>query len=141
MSFVFSVAPFFRWPFTVLFFFTSRSFLAPYRVRLLESVSLIHRGSAFSSHLGCAMRKLPKVVPITLKRKPGTAIEVPIPVEGAIRLLTCHRTPAQIHFPLDRHLRPAKLWYEQSRASDSESDVGSSTSTIFKAELRTLRQH
>src|SRR3954453_15597170 len=38
--------------FTVLFFFTSRSFLAPYRVRLLESISLVHRGSAFSSHLG-----------------------------------------------------------------------------------------
>src|SRR3954463_12882564 len=53
MSFMVFVAPFFRWPFTVLFFFTSRSFLAPYRVRLLESVSLIHRGSAFSSHLAC----------------------------------------------------------------------------------------
>src|SRR3954452_11378189 len=51
MSFVVLVAPFFLWRFTVLFFFTSRSFLAPYRVRLLESVSLVHRGSAFSSHL------------------------------------------------------------------------------------------
>src|SRR3954452_21591227 len=101
MSFVVLVAPFFRSRFTVLFFFTSRSFLAPYRVRLLESISLVHRGSAFSSHLGCAMRKSRKVVPITkAKPKPSAAIEVPVPVEGAIRILTCHRTPGQISFSL-----------------------------------------
>jgi hypothetical protein len=47
------------------------------------------------------MRKSRKVVPITkAKRKPSAAIEVPGPVEGAIRILTCHRTPAQISFSL-----------------------------------------
>src|SRR5438270_8164498 len=48
------------------------------------------------------MRKPAKVVPITeAKRKPSTALEVPVPVEGAIRILTCHRTPAQISFSLE----------------------------------------
>jgi hypothetical protein len=46
------------------------------------------------------MRKSQKVVPITLKRKPATAIEVPVQVEGATRILTCHRTSAQISFSL-----------------------------------------
>ena len=42
-----------------------------------------------------------KVVPITkAKRKTSAAIEVPVPVEGAIRILTCHRTPGQISFSL-----------------------------------------
>ena len=47
------------------------------------------------------MRKPWKVVPITeAKRKPSAAIEVPVPVEGAVRILTCHRTPGQISFSL-----------------------------------------
>src|SRR5947209_16892602 len=47
------------------------------------------------------MRKTRKVVPITkAKRKPSAASEVPVPVEGAIRILTCHRTPGQISFSL-----------------------------------------
>jgi hypothetical protein len=46
------------------------------------------------------MRKSRKVVPITLKRKPSTTLEVPVQVEGATRILTCHRTPAQITFSL-----------------------------------------
>ena len=48
------------------------------------------------------MRKPPKVVSITqAKRKqPNTATEIPVQVEGAIRILTCHRTPTQISFSL-----------------------------------------
>ena len=46
------------------------------------------------------MRKSRKVVPITRKRKPANAIKIPVQVEGAIRILTCHRTPAQISFSL-----------------------------------------
>ena len=48
------------------------------------------------------MRKPAKVVPITeAKRKPSTALELPVPGEGPIRILTCHRTPAQISFSLE----------------------------------------
>src|SRR3954454_25296587 len=51
------------------------------------------------------MRKSRKVVPITeAKRKPSTAIEVPVPVEGAIRILTCHRTPTGAPHFLSRYL-------------------------------------
>ena len=62
------------------------------------------------------MRQSLKVVPITeAKRTPSTALEVPVHVEGAIRILTCHRTPAQISFSLGPPLAsgeapvPAKL--------------------------------
>src|SRR4051794_10399275 len=98
MSFMVFVAPFFRWPFTVLF--TSRSFLAPYRVRLLESVSLIHRGSAFSSHLECRMRKPSKLVCITDGRpKQDTDVESSIPIRGeAIGTLHCERALNRIDF-------------------------------------------
>jgi hypothetical protein len=80
------------------------------------------------------MRKSRKVVPITeAKRKPRTAIEVPVPVEGAIRILTCHRTPAQISFSLGPPLASAeaplgakpskgKLLVFPRRATDSEND-------------------
>jgi hypothetical protein len=80
------------------------------------------------------MRKSRKVVPITeAKRKPSTAIEVPVPVEGAIRILTCHRTPAQISFSLGPPLasgeapvraKPSKgnLLVFPRRATDSEND-------------------
>ena len=56
------------------------------------------------------MRKSPKVVPITrAKRKqPSTATEVPVPVEGGIQILTCHRTGAQIHFSLGPLLQPGE---------------------------------
>jgi hypothetical protein len=55
-----------------------------------------------SISLGCGMRKPPKVVSIThAKRKqPNTAIEIPVQVAGAIRILACHRTPTQISFSL-----------------------------------------
>jgi hypothetical protein len=48
------------------------------------------------------MRKSPKVVPITqAKRKqPSTTTEIPVQVEGAIRILTCLRSPTQISFSL-----------------------------------------
>jgi hypothetical protein len=80
------------------------------------------------------MRKRPKVVPITeAKRKPGTSIEVPVAVEGAIRILTCHRTPTQISFSLGPPLasgeaplpaKPSKgnLVVFPPRATDSEND-------------------
>ena len=80
------------------------------------------------------MRKSRKVVPITeAKRKPPTAIEVPVPVEGAIRILTCHRTPAQISFSLGPPLASAeaplrakpskgKLLVFPRRVTDSEND-------------------
>ena len=80
------------------------------------------------------MRKPPKVVPITeAKRKPGTAIEVPVPVAEATRILTCHRTPAQISFSLGPPLasgeapvraKPSKgnLFVFPRRATDSEND-------------------
>ncbi|MFL6417656.1 MAG: hypothetical protein ACJ74Y_18540 [Bryobacteraceae bacterium] len=79
------------------------------------------------------MRKSRKVVPITLKRKPGTALEVPLPVEGATRILTCHRTSAQISFSLGPPLasgdapveaKPSKgnLLVFPRRATDSEND-------------------
>src|SRR3954463_15102982 len=49
------------------------------------------------------MRKSRKVVPITeAKRKPRTAIEVPVPVEGAIRILTCS-TDSAVHSKTRRH--------------------------------------
>ena len=80
------------------------------------------------------MRKSRKVVPITkAKRKPSAAIEVPVPVKGEIRILTCHRTPAQISFSLGPPLasgeaptraKPSKgnLLVFPRRASDSEND-------------------
>jgi hypothetical protein len=79
------------------------------------------------------MRKSRKVVPITLKRKPGTAIEVPVEVEGATRILTCHRTSAQISFslgpplasgeaPLRPNPREGNLLVFPRRATDSEND-------------------
>jgi len=80
------------------------------------------------------MRQSRKVVPITeAKRKPGTAVEVPVPVEGAIRILTCHRTPTQISFSLGPLLASgeapapakgskAKLLVFPPRAIDSEND-------------------
>ena len=48
------------------------------------------------------MRKPPKVVSITQAKhkQPNTAIEIPVQVEGAIRILTCHCTPTQISFSL-----------------------------------------
>src|SRR3954468_23954909 len=68
------------------------------------------------------MRKPRKVVPITkAKRKPSAAIEVPVPVEGAIRILTCHRTPGQISFSLGPLLASAKLRNRQSRAKETSS--------------------
>ena len=80
------------------------------------------------------MRKPRKVVPITkAKPKPSTSIEVPVPIKGAIRILTCHRTPAQISFSLSPPLAsgeapaPAKRSAEtflvfSHRATDSEND-------------------
>jgi hypothetical protein len=80
------------------------------------------------------MRKSRKVVPITkAKPKPSTSIEVPVPIKGAIRILTCHRTPAQISFSLSPPLasgeaparaKPSKgnLLVFPRRATDSEND-------------------
>jgi hypothetical protein len=95
------------------------------------------------------MRKSRKVVPITeAKRKPRTAIEVPVPVEGAIRILTCHRTPAQISFSLGPPLasgeapvpaKPSKgnLLVFPRRATDSEDRLRSTTLLAMKQLLKT----
>jgi len=80
------------------------------------------------------MRKSQKVVPITqAKRKPSAATEVPVQLEGATRILTCHRSPTQISFSLGPPLasgeapvqtKPSKgrLLVFPRRATDSEND-------------------
>src|SRR4051795_11551986 len=132
MSFLVFVAPFFRWPFTVLFFFTSRSFLAPYRVRLLESVSLIHRGSAFSSHLECRMRKPSKLVCITDGRpKQDTDVESSIPIRGeAIGTLHCERALNRIDFFLTPLIG--------TRKAKAERDPRKSNLTVLPSPSMTL---
>src|SRR3954447_25184093 len=95
------------------------------------------------------MRKSRKVVPITEgKRKPSAAIDVPVPVEGAIRILTCHRSPTQISFSLGPPLasgeapvraKPSKgnLLAFPRRATDSEERLRSTTLLAMKQLLKT----
>ena len=65
------------------------------------------------------MRKLPKLVSITQAKRnhASTATEIPVRVEGAIRILSCHRTPTQISFSLGPPLQPGEtprlIWLEQ----------------------------
>jgi hypothetical protein len=63
------------------------------------------------------MRKLPKVVSITQAKRNDacTATEIPVQVEGAVRILTCERTPTQISFSLGPPLQSD----ETPRPSDS----------------------
>src|SRR3954453_15789971 len=57
-----------------------------------------------------AMCKPPKVVSIPeAKRKPSAATEFPVPVERAVRVLTCSALPLKSAFLLGRHLRPARV--------------------------------
>lgn len=95
------------------------------------------------------MRKSRKFVPITkAKGRLSAAIEVPVAVEGATRILTCHRSPAQISFSLGPPLRsgeapvrakPSKgnLLAFPRRATDSENDQRSTTRPAVKAVLKT----
>ena len=55
------------------------------------------------------MPKPPKVVPITQGKHTRSATEIPVPVEGAIRMiLACDRSPNRISFSLVPPLQPGE---------------------------------